>query len=100
MKSNHESELQKMERALKEHLRCQGFLFSETPQQAKKLMEANPEENLPSYPGSPQAIFNRAMDIDTPYSPPKSIESLAPLKMSARKGLKLSAETLRKMNED
>ena len=100
MKKHHERELQQMEKALQDHLRSQGFLFSETPLQAKKLKEANPEENLPSYPGNPQAIFNRAMDIDTPYSPPKSIESLTPLKMSARKGLKLSAETLRKMNED
>lgn len=100
MKANHERELQKMEKALKEHLRPQGFLFSETPLQAKKLKEANPDENLPSYPGNPKDIFNRAMNIEGPYYPPKDTEGLPEVRMIARKGIKLSAETLRKMNED
>ena len=100
MKANNERELQKMEKVLKKHLRSQGFLFSETPLQAKRLKEANPDENLPSYPGNPQAIFNRAMNIETTYSPPTMNEALPELRMIARKGLKLSDETLRKMNEE
>lgn len=100
MKANHERELQKMEKALQKHLRRQGFLFSETPLQAKELKEANPDEILPAYPGNPQAIFNRIMNTEAQYSPPTKIEALPKLRMIARKGLNLSDDTLRKMNEE
>jgi hypothetical protein len=40
------------------------------------------------------------MNTEAQYSPPTKIEALPKLRMIARKGLNLSDETLRKMNEE